>query len=146
MKLSERVIIEVEPKTIMNFILVEFIIELTIIDACPPPNAGINEHKGEIKNDANKGEKISFLVKVGFLIICSGIFAFVFMLINNDETPNSPVKRGKSGSLAFEFKTAMPRNPDKIKIINAESLFFSLIIRKKLEKIRTNGINNLIKS
>ena len=46
------------------------------------------------------------------------------MLISKFDAPKSPVKRGRRGSLIFRFKVAIPRNPARIKMKNAQRILF----------------------
>ena len=74
-------------------------------------------------------------------IFCSGIFIFCFILIIKLLAPNNPVRSGRSGSLRFRFKDAIPKNPAKRNIIKAQSLFFgSLIIRYTDIRIKIIGM------
>lgn len=133
----------VEPKRTKNLLLVVLINVVEIVAACPLPNAGIKLHKGAVNNEASIGEIIIFRLSFIFSIFCSGRFIFVFILRIRDEAPNSPLKSGRSGSVIFEFKTPIPKNPEIINIRNAENLFLSVKIINKLEIIKINGMRKV---
>ena len=74
-------------------------------------------------------ERAKFIVFLVGIIFCSGIFVFCFMLINNPLAPNNPVSIGRRGWLRFRFKEAIPRKPERRKIIKVQSfLSFSVKI------------------
>jgi len=63
------------------------------------------------------------------------------MEVISDETPKSPVKRGRRDSSNGSVIVANPRIPDKIKIIIAHIFEdFSKYIRKKEAIIKMKGI------
>lgn len=62
-----------------------------------------------------------FLI-IGYVISWIGIVVLDFRLNNREDVPNKPDKRGNKGSFAIEFKTARPKQPDKMKSVNAKSL------------------------
>ncbi len=90
------------------------------------PNPGRNAVKGaaiiEAKLDFAK-DFLFNLIFFNFVIFCLGIFVFCFMLIMRLLAPNKPVKRGRSGSFILRLRDAIPRNPAKRKMINAQIFF-----------------------
>lgn len=59
-------------------------------------------------------------------------------MINADE-PKSPVSKGKSGSLTGRLSVVYPKNPARMKIVNASQILFSLRIRNNEVNISRKG-------
>jgi len=57
-----------------------------------------------------------------------------------DDVPNKPVKSGRSGWLMLRFKEAIPKNPDKIKIIIERVICFESDINKMQIQTKIQGI------
>lgn len=78
---------------------------------------------------------------LSFSIFCLGGIVFWFMECIMVEVPKSPVRSGRSGVWMLEFREAIPRMPDRVKIRVAKGRdFFSFDIRKIEVQIRMNAI------
>ena len=106
----------------------------------------------EQRGAANAAERVdfinSFLLILIFLredIFCFGREILSFMLIINEDTPNSPVRRGSKGSFTGRLKVSKPRKPASMKIMRGDIISFSENIKKRDTKIRINGIISFIK-
>ena len=123
-----------------------FEISFPIKAAWLAPRPGRNAVIGAVKTE----ERIAFLKdRGGFIflreiIFCLGIFVFSLMLRKRLLPPNKPVNKGKRGCFKFRFKVEIPKKPDKIKIKNAEDLFFSFRIIKKDINIKRRGMMDFI--
>lgn len=109
-----------------------FKICLPIKAAWEAPNPGKKAVNGAAKMEANEVFTIDFLDNLmffSFVIFCSGILVFCFILMIIVLAPKSPVNSGKRGSFISRFSEAIPRKPARIKIISAQSFLSSDEIR-----------------
>lgn len=135
-------IILTEPRRIRNWLLVGFCFPNSDerIAAWLLPSPGRNEHKGEIREVERKGRRSSFLF-IFTLFVWEGIIVFWEIEYNKVDEPNKPDKRGRRGSFILRLNVAIPKNPERIKIIRAQSFeFCSLEIRKITPRTRSQDI------
>ena len=106
--------------------------------ACEAPSPGRNAVKGAAIIEASEDLKIEIFDSLMFfreVVLCSGIFVFCFMLIRRLDAPKRPVNNGRSGWLMFMFKEAIPKNPARRNMINAQSFLSGSVVIKKSETV-----------
>ncbi len=99
---------------------------------CPEPIPGRKEDNGAVKDAAKEVFTNSFFgifIEDNFCRDCFGIlFLFLRDIMIADE-PNSPVRRGRSGSLTGRFRVRKPRKPASVKTVRDIRNSSSLKIR-----------------
>lgn len=144
MKLNPMTRVFVAPNRMRKFLFVDFMKEVPITAACPLPIPGRKLQRGAENVEAKTGLINDFNLGFIFDIFCSGIFVLFFILMIKEDVPKSPERRGRKGWLIFEFRTAIPKNPARVKVISACSFLFSLSIKKVEAAIKRKGIRSLI--
>ena len=137
------------PKSIRKrFLFISSIIEEPITADCPLPKDGRKANNGAERIEAIPVRKKSpWLGLIFFMlnIFCFGSLVFFIMLVIKEEEPNKPESRGNKELLKVRLKLAIPRKPERKKIIRARVFeFFSLKIKKKETKIRIRNISGLM--
>lgn len=139
------------PRRIKNsFLSIPFlspIISLPITAACPLPSPGRKQQRGEERTEAIKALNKDFIFMILFMfmigkIFCFGIFCFFITEVIREDAPNKPVRRGSIGCWMYWFREAIPRNPARIKIINA--LIFELFSRYMRKKEAVKSIKGVM--
>ena len=105
-------IVFIEPRRIRNCSRFSLpVISEPMIAAWDEPSPGKNEQIGETRIVAIVGLISSFLLRLSFSIVCSGMIVLDLIEWIIVEVPKRPVRSGRRGCLMSRFNVARPRNP-----------------------------------
>ena len=83
---------------------------------------------------------ICFLGRTREPVFCFGILIFLEIEYNKVDEPNKPVSNGRRGWFKERFRVAIPRKPERMKRVGAQSFSFSFAIRNMEIQIRKKAI------